>query len=117
MATERELTAFLLGVGSWLLTGACLASEYWKLSTVYGSMVVSVRHHQNLWRSCAEDSTGVQSCRDFESLLALPGRSSKPARESRSFICNDGSKCGKMSNDILRLILKHLQKNMTPPDS
>uniref|UniRef100_A0A667ZEW6 Claudin n=1 Tax=Myripristis murdjan TaxID=586833 RepID=A0A667ZEW6_9TELE len=72
MATGRELTAFLLGVGSWLLAGVCLANESWKLSTVSGSVIISTRQYQNLWRSCAEDSTGVQSCRDFESLLALP---------------------------------------------
>ncbi|KAJ8397245.1 hypothetical protein AAFF_G00440790 [Aldrovandia affinis] len=67
------VTGFLLCVGSWLLTGASLANDYWKVSTFSGSVIISNRQYENLWHACAEDSSGVSNCRDFESMLALPG--------------------------------------------
>jgi len=73
MSTAVEATGFLLGIASWLITGAALANDYWKVSTVSGSVIISNRQYENLWHSCAEDSSGIAECRDFESLLALPG--------------------------------------------
>uniref|UniRef100_A0AAY4AUB4 Claudin n=1 Tax=Denticeps clupeoides TaxID=299321 RepID=A0AAY4AUB4_9TELE len=73
MSTALETVGFFLGAISWLITGAALANDYWKISTVSGSVIISNRQYENLWHSCAEDSTGVANCRDFESLLALPG--------------------------------------------
>ncbi|KAL2095864.1 hypothetical protein ACEWY4_008012 [Coilia grayii] len=73
MSTGLQIVGFFLGVGSWLLTGACLSNDYWKVSSFAGSVIISTQQYQNLWHSCAEDSTGIKNCRDFESLLALPG--------------------------------------------
>ncbi|XP_064157528.1 claudin 15-like b isoform X2 [Anguilla rostrata] len=73
MSTATEVTGFFLCVGSWLITGASLANDYWKVSTFSGSVIVSTRQYENLWHSCAEDSSGITNCRDFESMLALPG--------------------------------------------
>ncbi|XP_023838516.1 claudin-15 isoform X2 [Salvelinus sp. IW2-2015] len=73
MSTAVELTGFLLCVASWLLTGSSLANDYWKLSSVSGSVIISTRQFQNLFHSCAENSAGIRNCKDFESLLALPG--------------------------------------------
>ncbi|KAL7842050.1 hypothetical protein SRHO_G00237390 [Serrasalmus rhombeus] len=72
MAMALEVTGFLLGVASWLVTGTSLANDYWKVSSFSGSVIISNRQYENLWHSCAEDSTGIAECRDFESLLALP---------------------------------------------
>lgn len=77
MSTAVEATGFVMCVISWLVTGASLANDYWKVSTVSGSVIVAVRQFENLWHSCAENSAGIAECRDFESLLALP---SKPRR-------------------------------------
>ncbi|KAI4898832.1 hypothetical protein NFI96_021559, partial [Prochilodus magdalenae] len=71
MSLALEITGFLLGVASWLVTGVSLANDYWKVSSFAGSVIISNRHYENLWHSCAEDSTGIAECRDFESLLAL----------------------------------------------
>uniref|UniRef100_A0A674D3W6 Claudin 15-like b n=1 Tax=Salmo trutta TaxID=8032 RepID=A0A674D3W6_SALTR len=73
MSTAVELTGFLLCVASWLLTGSSLANDYWKVSSVSGSVIVSTRQFQNLFHSCAENSAGIRNCKDFESMLALPG--------------------------------------------
>lgn len=72
MSTAVEATGFIMCIISWLITGASLANDYWKLSTVSGSVIISQRQFENLWHSCAENSAGIAECRDFESMLALP---------------------------------------------
>ncbi|GAA6229478.1 claudin-15-like [Lates japonicus] len=72
MSTALEATGFLMCIISWLVTGAALANDYWKISTVSGSVIISQRQFENLWHSCAENSAGIAECRDFESLLGLP---------------------------------------------
>ncbi|XP_061549956.1 claudin 15-like a [Phycodurus eques] len=73
MSTAVEATGFVMCAISWLVTGAALANDYWKISTVSGSVIISQRQFENLWHSCAENSAGIAECRDFESLLSLPG--------------------------------------------
>lgn len=73
MTTALETTGFIMALLSWLLTGAALVNDYWKISTVSGSVIISLRQFENLWHSCAENSAGIAECRDFESMLALPG--------------------------------------------
>ncbi|XP_040911777.1 claudin 15-like a [Toxotes jaculatrix] len=72
MSTAVEATGFIMCLISWLINGAALSNDYWKVSTVSGSVIISQRQFENLWHSCAEDSAGIAECRDFESLLALP---------------------------------------------
>ncbi|XP_018530481.1 claudin 15-like a [Lates calcarifer] len=72
MSTALEATGFIMCIISWLVTGAALANDYWKISTVSGSVIISQRQFENLWHSCAENSAGIAECRDFESLLGLP---------------------------------------------
>uniref|UniRef100_A0A3Q4HZ20 Claudin 15b n=1 Tax=Neolamprologus brichardi TaxID=32507 RepID=A0A3Q4HZ20_NEOBR len=56
-----EAFALFLGFHSWIMIRVALPNRYWKEFT------------ENLWMSCATDSTGVNYCRDFPSLLALSG--------------------------------------------
>lgn len=72
MSTAVEGTGFIMVIIGWLVTGAALVNDYWKISTVAGDVIISYRQFENLWHSCAENSAGVADCRDFESLLALP---------------------------------------------
>lgn len=74
MTTAVEVTGFVMCIISWLVNGATLSNDYWKISTVSGSVIISVRQFENLWHSCAENSGGIAECRDFESLLSLPGK-------------------------------------------
>ncbi|XP_041118700.1 claudin-15-like isoform X2 [Polyodon spathula] len=73
MSATLEIIGFLLSITSWLITGSCLANNSWKVSTMSGSLITSSVRYENLWKACAKDSTGVSNCRDFESMLALPG--------------------------------------------
>ncbi|KAG7223232.1 hypothetical protein INR49_015588 [Caranx melampygus] len=68
-----EAFAFLLGFLGWLMVGIALPNRYWRESTVDGNVITTSTIYENLWMSCATDSTGVHNCRDFPSLLALNG--------------------------------------------
>uniref|UniRef100_A0A8C5EIH0 Claudin n=1 Tax=Gouania willdenowi TaxID=441366 RepID=A0A8C5EIH0_GOUWI len=68
-----EAFAFFLGFLAWLMVGIALPNRYWRESTVDGNVITTSTIYENLWMSCATDSTGVHNCRDFPSLLALSG--------------------------------------------
>lgn len=82
MSTAMEATGFVMCLISWLVTGASLVNDYWKVSTVAGSVITAVRQFENLWHSCAENSAGIAECRDFESLLALPSKTRRHQKRS-----------------------------------
>ncbi|KAJ8008330.1 hypothetical protein DPEC_G00103710 [Dallia pectoralis] len=68
-----EVVALLLGFIGWVMVGIAIPNRYWKVSTVDGNVITTSTIYENLWMSCATDSTGVHNCRDFPSLLALNG--------------------------------------------
>ncbi|XP_017287434.1 claudin-15-like isoform X2 [Kryptolebias marmoratus] len=68
-----EAFASFLGFLGWLMVGVALPHRYWRESTVDGNVITTSTIYENLWMSCATDSTGVHNCRDFPSLLALNG--------------------------------------------
>lgn len=68
-----EVVALVLGFLGWVMVGVCLPNRYWKTSTVDGNVITTSTIYENLWMSCATDSTGVHNCREFPSLLALNG--------------------------------------------
>ncbi|XP_037531032.1 claudin-15a [Nematolebias whitei] len=68
-----EVVALVLGFIGWVMVGIALPNRYWKTSTVDGSVITTSTIYENLWMSCATDSTGVHNCREFPSLLALNG--------------------------------------------
>ncbi|XP_063058558.1 claudin-15-like isoform X1 [Engraulis encrasicolus] len=73
MHAAVEVVAFLLGFIGWIMVGVALPNRYWRVSTVDGNVITTSTIYENLWMSCATDSTGVHNCRDFPSLLALSG--------------------------------------------
>ncbi|XP_068509285.1 claudin-15-like isoform X1 [Syngnathus scovelli] len=68
-----EITALVLGFLGWIMVFISLEHQYWKESTTDGSVITTSAIYENLWMSCASDSTGVYDCREFPSLFALPG--------------------------------------------
>uniref|UniRef100_A0A803V2B2 Claudin n=1 Tax=Ficedula albicollis TaxID=59894 RepID=A0A803V2B2_FICAL len=68
---SKQCKRFLYMLSSDLI-GATLPNNYWKVSSIHGSVITTSTLFENLWKSCAEDSTGVSNCRDFDSMLALP---------------------------------------------
>uniref|UniRef100_A0A8C8E4E6 Claudin n=1 Tax=Otus sunia TaxID=257818 RepID=A0A8C8E4E6_9STRI len=72
MTAALEIVGFLLCLGGWAIVGATLPNNYWKVSSIYGSVITTSTLFENLWKSCAEDSTGVSNCREFDSMLQFP---------------------------------------------
>ncbi|KAF3857706.1 hypothetical protein F7725_010907 [Dissostichus mawsoni] len=48
MSTAVEAVGFIMCIISWLITGSALANDYWKISTVSGSVIISQRQFENL---------------------------------------------------------------------
>uniref|UniRef100_A0A669R3R8 Claudin n=1 Tax=Phasianus colchicus TaxID=9054 RepID=A0A669R3R8_PHACC len=75
MSAALEIVGFLLCLVGWAFIGGTLPHSYWRVSSLHGSVITASTLYENLWKSCAEDSTGVSNCKQFGSLLALPGNS------------------------------------------
>lgn len=71
MATE--IVAFLLTISGWMLVSSIVPLDYWKVSSVDGTVITTATFWSNLWKTCVTDSTGVSNCKDFPSMLALDG--------------------------------------------
>ncbi|XP_067112011.1 claudin-10-like isoform X2 [Osmerus mordax] len=68
-----EILAFILSTSGWVLVCSTLPTEYWKVSSLDGTVITTATYWSNLWRACVTDSTGVFNCKDFPSMLALEG--------------------------------------------
>lgn len=75
MKDVLEVTALFLGFAAWIMIFVSLQDQYWRESTTDGSVITTSTIYENLWMSCASDSTGIYNCWDFPSLFALPGES------------------------------------------
>nr|XP_005997983.1 PREDICTED: claudin-15 [Latimeria chalumnae] len=73
MLAAVQVIGYLLCLVGWVLMGVALDHDFWRESTVDGIVVITSSIYENLWRSCALDSTGVYDCREFPSLLGLSG--------------------------------------------
>lgn len=71
MATE--IVAFILTTSGWVLVSSTLPMDYWKVSSLDGTVITTATFWSNLWKACVTDSTGVSNCKDFPSMLALDG--------------------------------------------
>ncbi|KAM9174055.1 claudin-10 isoform 2-T2 [Pangshura tecta] len=69
-----EIVAFLLAISGWVLVSSTLPTDYWKVSSIDGSVITTATFWANLWKTCVTDSTGVSNCKDFPSMLALDAK-------------------------------------------
>ncbi|XP_066484287.1 claudin-15 [Tiliqua scincoides] len=72
MSVLLETLGFFLGTIGWGMLAVTLFNSYWRVSTVSGNVITTSTIFENLWQSCATDSTGVYNCWEFQSLLELP---------------------------------------------
>uniref|UniRef100_A0A3P8U4H8 Claudin n=1 Tax=Amphiprion percula TaxID=161767 RepID=A0A3P8U4H8_AMPPE len=69
----QEILAFILTTSGWVLVSSTLPTDYWKVSSLDGTVITTATYWSNLWKTCVTDSTGVSNCKDFPSMLALDG--------------------------------------------
>lgn len=70
----QEILAFILNSAGWVLVSSTLPTDYWKVSSLDGTVITTATFWSNLWKTCVTDSTGVSNCKDFPSMLALDGQ-------------------------------------------
>lgn len=70
----QEILAFILSSSGWVLVSSTLPTDYWKVSSLDGTVITTATYWSNLWKTCVTDSTGVSNCKDFPSMLALDGQ-------------------------------------------
>ncbi|XP_043861541.1 claudin-15 [Dromiciops gliroides] len=73
MSVAVETFGFFLGMLGLVMLGVTLPNSYWRVSSVHGNVITTSTIFENLWYSCATDSTGVYNCWQFPSMLALSG--------------------------------------------
>ncbi|XP_036621852.1 claudin-15 isoform X1 [Trichosurus vulpecula] len=73
MSVAVETFGSFLGVLGLLMLGVTLTNAYWRVSSVHGNVITTSTIFENLWYSCATDSTGVYNCWEFASMLSLSG--------------------------------------------
>lgn len=82
--TIPEIVAFLLTNSGWVLVSSTLVTEYWKVYSLAGTIILTTAaFYSNLWKICVTDSTGVSDCKDFPSMLALDGKAFIPSTQWR----------------------------------
>ncbi len=69
-----EIGCFVCCLCGWILVCSTLPTEYWTFSEVGSIVLTTSNYYSNLWKDCISDTTGVSDCKDYPSLLALPGR-------------------------------------------
>lgn len=69
-----EIGGFVSCLCGWVLVCSTLPTEYWTFSEVGTIVLTTGNYYSNLWRDCVSDTTGVSDCKDYPSMLALPGR-------------------------------------------
>uniref|UniRef100_A0A3Q3VVR1 Uncharacterized protein n=1 Tax=Mola mola TaxID=94237 RepID=A0A3Q3VVR1_MOLML len=73
MVMYMEIGCFVCCLCGWILVCSTLPTEYWTFSEVGTIVLTTSNYYSNLWRDCISDTTGVSDCKDYPSMLALPG--------------------------------------------
>ncbi|XP_053341733.1 claudin-15-like isoform X1 [Clarias gariepinus] len=68
-----EVMAFFLGFAGWVMSAIIITYRFWRVSSMEGNVITAALVYENLWMSCATDSTGVHNCTEFPSMLGLAG--------------------------------------------
>lgn len=106
-----EVVAFILGFLGWVMAGVCLPNRYWRTSTVDGNVITTSTIYENLWMSCATDSTGVHNCREFPSLLALNGTSQRKGQNLAALLRSGQVEGGKIYlSPCCQVTSRHLER-------
>ncbi|XP_036623593.1 claudin-7 [Trichosurus vulpecula] len=67
-----QLLGFALAVLGWVALIACTALPQWQISSYAGdNIITSQAMYKGLWMECVSQSTGLVSCKTYDSVLAL----------------------------------------------
>ena len=73
------MLGFSMALLGWVGLVACTAIPQWQMSSYAGDNIITAQAmYKGLWMDCVTQSTGVMSCKMYDSVLALPGKAVTP---------------------------------------
>lgn len=74
-----QLLGFSMALLGWVGLVACTAIPQWQMSSYAGDNIITAQAmYKGLWMDCVTQSTGMMSCKMYDSVLALPGKAAGP---------------------------------------
>lgn len=79
-----QLLGFSMALLGWVGLIVCTAVPQWQMSSYAGDNIITAQAmYKGLWMECVTQSTGVISCKMYDSVLALPGKDVRPTGRTR----------------------------------
>lgn len=70
-----QLLGFSMAMLGWVGLIASTAIPQWQMSSYAGDNIITAQAmYKGLWMECVTQSTGMMSCKMYDSVLALPGK-------------------------------------------
>lgn len=70
-----QLLGFAMALLGWVALVACTAIPQWQMSSYAGDNIITAQAmYKGLWMECITQSTGLMSCKSYDSVLALSGK-------------------------------------------
>lgn len=70
-----QLLGFSMALLGWVGLVVCTALPQWQMSSYAGDNIITAQAmYKGLWMECVTQSTGMISCKMYDSVLALPGK-------------------------------------------
>lgn len=74
-----QLLGFSMAMLGWVGLIASTAIPQWQMSSYAGDNIITAQAmYKGLWMECVTQSTGMMSCKMYDSVLALPGKTAGP---------------------------------------
>lgn len=77
-----QLLGFSMALLGWVGLIVSTAIPQWRMSSYVGSIVTAQAMYKGLWMECSTQSTGLSSCKSYDSVLALPGKAVGPTERT-----------------------------------
>lgn len=79
-----QLLGFSMALLGWVGLLASTAIPQWQVSSYAGDNIITAQAmYKGLWMDCITQSTGIISCKMYDSVLALPGKTAGPTGRTR----------------------------------
>lgn len=79
-----QLLGFSMAMLGWVGLVASTAIPQWQMSSYAGDNIITAQAmYKGLWMDCVTQSTGMMSCKMYDSVLALPGKAAGPTGRTR----------------------------------
>lgn len=91
-----QLLGFALALLGWVGLVACTAIPQWQMSSYAGDNIITAQAmYKGLWMECITQSTGLMSCKSYDSVLALSGKAAGSTGRTRPGLCARGGERGR----------------------